>query len=312
MSVFKESAVPKHRVSSGLHRLACVIWCGFALAACGGSGGGGKTGTAGTSGNAGATGTAGASGAAGTRGGAGSSGGAGAAGAAGTGAAGSGVAGSAGTAGASGTMGGAGSGGAGTTGQGGASGGTGGAGSGGAGTAGQGGAGGGAAGPFTLTSSAFTAGMEIPLEYKCTNVTPAGMNHSPPLSWTPGPAGTKSYAITLNHMAADNSAHWALWDIPVTTTSIAANVDHVAMPSMPAGSKQAMQNLDGFMGIGYQGPCPQAVNSRQNYIFTVWAIGVATLPGVTSASTTGAAQTAIKNAALAGGSATLVGTQIRM
>jgi hypothetical protein len=152
--------------------------------------------------------------------------------------------------------------------------------------------------------------MEIPLEYKCTNVPPAGMNHSPPLSWTPGPAGTKSYAITLNHNpTGDNSAHWALWDIPVTTTSIAANVEHVAMPSMPAGSKQAPQNLDGFTGIGYQGPCPQAVNSRQTYRFTVWALGVATL-GATPTSTP-AAQTAIKNAALAGGSATLDGTQIQ-
>ena len=82
------------------------------------------------------------------------------------------------------------------------------------------------------------------------------------------------------------------------------------MPSMPAGSKQAMQNLDGFMGIGYQGPCPQAVNSRQTYEFTVWAIGVANLTGVTSPSSTSAAQTAIKNASLA--SATLDGTQIRM
>ena len=92
---------------------------------------------------------------------------------------------------------------------------------------------------------------------------------------------------------------------------IAANIDHVAMPPMPAGAKQAMQNLDGFTGIGYQGPCPQAVNSRQTYVFKVWAIGVATLPGVTSTSTTVAAQTAIKNAALAGGSATLSGTQIQ-
>jgi phosphatidylethanolamine-binding protein (PEBP) family uncharacterized protein len=78
---------------------------------------------------------------------------------------------------------------------------------------------------------------------------------------------------------------------------------------MPPGSKQAMQALDGFTGIGYQGPCPQAVNMRQTYEFTVWAIGVASIPGVPT-STTGAAQTAIKNASIA--SATLDGTQIRM
>jgi Raf kinase inhibitor-like YbhB/YbcL family protein len=282
--------------------------CALALAACGGSGGGGKTGAAGVGGVAGETAAAGSSGVAGGAGNAGSSGAAGVTGTAGAGAAG---------------MAGGTAGGAGTAGVAGAAGASGTAGTGGAGAAGQGGSGGGgaggtpvdggadaAAGPFTLTSSAFAQGTEIPLEFKCTNVPPAGMNHSPPLSWTPGPPGTKSYALTLNHNpTGDNSAHWALWDIPATTTSIAANVEHVAMPSMPAGSKQAPQMLDGFTGIGYQGPCPQAPNSRQTYRFTVWALGVATL-GATPTSTP-AAQTAIKNAALTGGSATLDGTQIQ-
>jgi hypothetical protein len=120
-----------------------------------------------------------------------------------------------------------------------------------------------------------------------------------------------SYAVTLNHAAADNSAHWALWDIPATTTSLAANIDHVAMPPLPAGAKQGTQNLDGFTGIGYLGPCPQAVGARQMYRFTVWALKVATLGGLTSSSTTAAAQTAIKNAALSGGSATLTGPLFR-
>jgi Raf kinase inhibitor-like YbhB/YbcL family protein len=152
--------------------------------------------------------------------------------------------------------------------------------------------------------------MEVPLMYKCAQVPPVGMNVSPPLSWTPGPPGTKSYAVTLNHVAS-GSAHWALWDIPLKTTSLSPNVEHVASPPDPAGAKQATQNLDGFTGVGYLGPCPQAVNARQMYRFTVWAIGVATLSGVTSASTTAAAQTAIKSAALANGSATLTGTQIQ-
>jgi Raf kinase inhibitor-like YbhB/YbcL family protein len=307
----------KHRVSSEVHRIARAAVCALLFAACGSSGGGDKTGAAGSSGGAGSMGAAGTSGGAGSGSTAGSSGG-GVAGAGGSSAAGTsgaaGAAGSSGTAGGAGTMGGAGSGGgggAGAAGQGGSSGAAGGTAgtSGAAGTMGSAGAGG-AAGPFALTSSAFTAGMEIPLEYKCTNVPPAGMNHSPPLSWTPGPSGTKSYAITFNHNpTGDNSAHWALWDIPATTTSIAANVEHVAMPSMPAGSKQTNQNLDGFVGIGYQGPCPQAPNSRQTYRFTVWAIGVATLGA--NPTMTKDAQTAIKNAALPNGSATLDGTQIQ-
>jgi phosphatidylethanolamine-binding protein (PEBP) family uncharacterized protein len=115
----------------------------------------------------------------------------------------------------------------------------------------------------------------------------------------------------LNHVAS-GSAHWAIWDIPVGTTSLPESIEHVAMPAAPAGAKQCMQNLDGFTGIGYLGPCPQAVNSRQMYRYTVYALGVTNLAGVTSASSTGAAQTAIKNAALANGAATLTGTQIQM
>jgi Raf kinase inhibitor-like YbhB/YbcL family protein len=139
------------------------------------------------------------------------------------------------------------------------------------------------------------------------------MNQSPPLSWTPGPAGTKSYAVTLNHLAngALEAAHWALWDIPATTTSIPADIMHVAMPPVPAGSKQVAINLDGFNGIGYLGPCPQNPNSLQNYRFTVYALGVDTLanPGANTA----AVQARIRASVLpgAGSSAALTGTQIQ-
>lgn len=152
-------------------------------------------------------------------------------------------------------------------------------------------------------------GMQVPLMYKCTTVAPAGMNQSPPLSWTPGPAGTKSYAVTLNHVGGGD--HWAIWDIAPTVTALPENVDHVAQPAMPAGAKQSVTNLDGFNGSGYLGPCPQAVNATQTYTYTVWALKVATLSGVTTTSSTTDVQAAIKAAALAGGSATLSGTQIR-
>jgi Raf kinase inhibitor-like YbhB/YbcL family protein len=166
-------------------------------------------------------------------------------------------------------------------------------------------------GPFALTSSAFTMGMEVPLMYKCDQVTPRGMNISPPLSWTPGPAGTKSYAMTLIHNAPDMSKHWVMWDIPASVTSLAMNVEHVAMPATPAGAKQVHVNLDGFNGFGYLGPCPQAMNSRQNYLYAVYALKVETLPNITSNSTSEAAYSAIQANMVTGGRATLQGTQIQ-
>jgi hypothetical protein len=123
-----------------------------------------------------------------------------------------------------------------------------------------------------------------------------------------------SYTVTLNHVAS-NSAHWALWDIPATVTSLDEDVMHALMPAMPAGAKQTMHNgFDGFTGAGYLGPCPQANNSRQMYRYTVHALGVRNLTTATTGSTTAAAQTAITNARLpgAGSSASLVGDAVNV
>ena len=163
---------------------------------------------------------------------------------------------------------------------------------------------------FALTSTAFKEGEEIPLEYKCMNVNPKGQNVSPPLSWGPGPAGTKSYAIVLMHVPSPE--HWVLWDIPATVTSLPKNIEHVAQPALPAGSKQSLANLDGFSGSGYLGPCPQAANSRQSYKFTVYALDVEQVPGLSATSTPTAAATAVKAHLVAGSQGvSLTGTQIQ-
>lgn len=218
--------------------------------------------------------------------------------------------GSAGTAGAGQAGGATGGGGAGGGASGGAGGSTGGGAAGGAGTGGSGGAGGGASGPFLLSSSAFDEGEQIPLKYKCAEVNPVGENQSPPLSWGPGPAGTQSYAIVMRHVPTPE--HWVIWDIPSTVTTLPENIEHAAQPAVPAGSKQSFANLDGFTGSGYLGPCPQAVNSVQSYEFTLYALDVATLPGLTATSTPTQAATVVK-AHLVGGSqgVSLTGTQIR-
>jgi len=171
-----------------------------------------------------------------------------------------------------------------------------------------GGAGGSAA--FALTSSAFKEGEEIPLKYKCMNVNPKGQNISPPLSWGPGPAGTKSYAVVLMHVPSPE--HWVLWDIPPNVTALPENIEHVAQPAVPAGSKQSLANLDGFNGSGYLGPCPQTPNSKQSYKFTVYALDVETVPGLTATSSPTAAATAVKAHLVAGSQGvSLTGTQIQ-
>jgi Raf kinase inhibitor-like YbhB/YbcL family protein len=150
-------------------------------------------------------------------------------------------------------------------------------------------------GPMVLISSAFKEGGSIAPMYRCKTE-----NISPPLSWTPGPAGTQSYAMMLFHSTA---IHWVLWDIPATVTSLPAKIERLPMPPVPPGSKQAKPNLDGSTWYGYTGPCP-ATSSHYEYI--VYALKVATLPGVTPESMTKAVNTAIMANKLA--SAQLSGT----
>jgi Raf kinase inhibitor-like YbhB/YbcL family protein len=207
-----------------------------------------------------------------------------------------------------------------STGGGGSPSGGGGGGSGGAagGTTGGGGAGGSAGGaggvnngPFELKSTAFMEGQQIPLMYKCANVNPKGQNISPPLSWGPGPAGTKSYAIVLMHLPSPE--HWVIWDIPASVTSLPENIEHKAQPAAPAGSKQSLANLDGFQGSGYLGPCPQAPNSPQTYKFTLYALDVDTVPGLSGTSTPGEAAAAVKMHLVQGSQGvSLSGTQIQI
>jgi Raf kinase inhibitor-like YbhB/YbcL family protein len=164
--------------------------------------------------------------------------------------------------------------------------------------------------PFALTSSAFEEGEEIPLMYKCAEVNPKGQNISPPLSWGPGPAGTKSYAVVLMHLPSPE--HWVLWDIPASVTSLAPDIEHKDLPAVPAGSKQSAVNLDGFTGSGYLGPCPQAVNAVQSYRFTLYALDVETLPGLSATSTPTEAATAVRAHLVPGSQGvSLTGTQLR-
>jgi len=132
---------------------------------------------------------------------------------------------------------------------------------------------------FTLTSTGFTEGMAIPAKYTC-----KGMNVSPDLTWTAGPAGTQSYAVVLTDKS-NNLIHWVIWDIPAASLSLPEGVMNVANPATPAGAKQ-VKSYDN-QTFGYLGPCPPNLHT---YEFAVFALDVATLPNVT----TGSTRTAVK------------------
>jgi Raf kinase inhibitor-like YbhB/YbcL family protein len=124
---------------------------------------------------------------------------------------------------------------------------------------------------FALTSTAFNATDLLADKYTC-----AGANVSPPMSWTAGPSGTLSYAIVFRDN--DNGlVHAVIWDIPADAHAVPEHVERVAMPSVPAGAKQA-KAYDGV--FGYAGPCPNG--HTHHYEFELYALDVSTMPGLTS------------------------------
>jgi len=167
------------------------------------------------------------------------------------------------------------------------------AGAGAAGASGNGGAGGATSAAFELKSSAFANNGMIPDVNSC-----AGADTSPELSWGAGTHTPLAYAIVLRD-TTNGFTHWVLWDIPASTTELAADLATQAMLSTPSGAKQVA-----FSGTGYKGPCPSG--QKHVYEFSLHAMKVATLPGVTTSSTPDQVKKAVENNSDA--ATTLLGT----
>jgi phosphatidylethanolamine-binding protein (PEBP) family uncharacterized protein len=108
-------------------------------------------------------------------------------------------------------------------------------------------------------------------------------NVSPEINWTPGPAGTQSYAIALHDltylMGNDPFTHWVMWNIPASATGLPAELPEGANPGAPApaGSQQVSYNGSGTNG-GYvgSGACGNV------YEFVLFALGTPSIdPGST-------------------------------
>ncbi|MDP6297709.1 MAG: YbhB/YbcL family Raf kinase inhibitor-like protein, partial [Candidatus Marinimicrobia bacterium] len=85
-----------------------------------------------------------------------------------------------------------------------------------------------------------------------------GLNQSPQLNWSGVPEDAASLVIILSDADADNFTHWAMYNIPKATSSLARNA------AAPAGATE----LD-----NYAGPCPpvnDGINHR--YVFKIYAL----------------------------------------
>jgi len=125
----------------------------------------------------------------------------------------------------------------------------------------------GQASAFEITSQDFKNNQPIPSIHTCD-----GNDISPQLSWSGAPAGTKSFALTCIDPDAPSGdfIHWLVCDIPAGITTFSQ-----AGP-LPAGIKEVEND---FGRKSYGGPCPPSGTHR--YIFTVYALKVEKLEGVT-------------------------------
>lgn len=145
----------------------------------------------------------------------------------------------------------------------------------------------GTAGAGTGGETAFTLGSTaVPTNGTFADAnTCVGADTSPDLEWAPGIGQAQSYAVALAD-AATGTPQWIVWDIPASVTSLPAGVGASGMLTVPAGAKQVSSS-----GAGYVGPCP--MNARRFYEFTIYALPVPTLAGVTTDSPLSAVATAI-------------------
>jgi Raf kinase inhibitor-like YbhB/YbcL family protein len=121
---------------------------------------------------------------------------------------------------------------------------------------------------FTLTSSDFAPGAEIPALHTC-----QGSDLSPALSWSGVPAGGRSLALIVDDPDAPDPraprttwAHWLLYDLPPGDGALARGVPPQALP---AGT---LEGKNDFGRTGYGGPCPPT--GRHRYFHRLHALDV--------------------------------------
>jgi len=126
--------------------------------------------------------------------------------------------------------------------------------------------------PMTLTVSGFPDGGQIPVKFsQAAEGAAPGEGTSPAISWSNAPAGTQSFVLNMHDMdvarnkTTDDQAHWVVWNIPASTTSL------------PEGVPKGSQRPDGSYQISatgamYRGPGAPANGPHHHYMFEIYAL----------------------------------------
>jgi Raf kinase inhibitor-like YbhB/YbcL family protein len=167
-----------------------------------------------------------------------------------------------------------------------------------------------------LTTTAFVDGMAIPSQFAYGRQDPAthvalSTNENPDLAWSDAPTGTESFALICHDPDVPSTGddvnqegrtipaslpridffHWALIDLPRTTTSIARGAHSSGVtprgkagPAAPGGGRHGINDYTSWFAsdpamsgdyFGYDGPCPPWNDELvHRYVFTLYALDV--------------------------------------
>lgn len=117
---------------------------------------------------------------------------------------------------------------------------------------------------LVVRSPAFPPGGTLPTTVTCENIP----EPSPPLTWAPGPPGTRSFALVMDAPARPGGilSHWLVYNLPPDRPELAENLPKT--DRLPNG---ALQGRNDGGTLGYLAPCPPA-NTPYTYRFTVFAL----------------------------------------
>ncbi len=142
-----------------------------------------------------------------------------------------------------------------------------------------------AVGTFTVTSTDVQDGAQMSHAHVFDGAEPDAGNQSPQLAWTGFPAETKSFVVTCFDPDAPTPSgfwHWALVDVPATTTSLptGAGAGDAQLPGA------AFHVRSDWGSKEYGGAAPPAGDRAHRYFFVVHAVDVETLGVDSEASAT--------------------------
>lgn len=106
---------------------------------------------------------------------------------------------------------------------------------------------------------------------------PGGGDQSPQISWSGLPSGTKSVVVSMYDPDAPTGSgfwHWAVYNVPTTTTSLPAGAGTPQSPGLPAGAKHALNDAGQPRYLGAAPP----KGTTHRYFLTVTALDVEQVP----------------------------------